>query len=76
MLNKLKKYLSSLRFTILLISLLGLIFAMGLWIPQQRLLKTIYFEWKKNSPSLVTFLDALGLTTIYTSPITITLWQG
>ena len=74
MLNKLKKYLSSLRFTILLISLLGLIFAIGLWIPQQRLLKTIYFEWKKNSPSLVAFLDALGLTTIYTSPITITLW--
>jgi hypothetical protein len=72
--NKLLKYLSSLRFTILLISLLGLIFAVGLWIPQQRLLKTIYLEWQRNSPSLVAFLDALGLTTIYTSPITITLW--
>ena len=74
MFNKLLKYLSSLRFTILLISLLGLIFAIGLWIPQQRLLKTIYLEWQKNSPSLVAFLDALGLTTIYTSPITIMLW--
>jgi hypothetical protein len=74
MFNKLIKYLSSLRFTILLISLLGVIFAVGLWVPQQRLLKTIYLEWQRNSPSLVAFLDALGLTTIYTSPITITLW--
>src|SRR6185369_5285714 len=74
MFNKLLKYLSSLRFTILLICLLGLIFAIGLWVPQQRLLKTIYLEWQRNSPDLVAFLDALGLTTIYTSPITITLW--
>jgi len=74
MFKKLIKYLSSLRFTILLISLLGLIFAIGLWVPQQRLLKSIYFAWQKKSPSLVAFLDALGLTTIYTSPITITLW--
>ncbi len=74
MFNKLLKKLSSLRFTILLICLLGLIFAIGLWVPQKRLLKTIYIEWQKNSPSLVAFLDALGLTTIYTSPITITLW--
>ncbi len=74
MFKKLIKYLSSLRFTILLISLLGLIFAIGLWVPQKRLLKTIYLEWQRNSPSLVAFLDALGLTTIYTSPITITLW--
>jgi len=74
MFNKLLKYLSSLRFTILLICLLGLIFAIGLWIPQQRLLKTVYLEWQKNSPALVAFLDALGLTTIYTSPITLTLW--
>lgn len=74
MFNKTIKYLSSLRFTILLISLLGLIFAIGLWIPQKRLLKTIYIEWQRNSPSLVAFLDSLGLTTIYTSPITIILW--
>lgn len=74
MFNKLIKYLSSLRFTILLICLLGLIFAVGLWIPQQRLLKSIYLEWQKNSPDLVAVLDAFGLTTIYTSPITLTLW--
>ena len=74
MIHNLLKYLSSLRFTILLISLLGLIFAIGLWVPQQRLLKTIYLVWQKKSPTLVAFLDAVGLTTIYTSPITITLW--
>jgi cytochrome c biogenesis protein ResB len=74
MLKKIVKYLSSLRFTIVLICLLGAIFAIGLCIPQQRLLKGIYFEWKTNSPGLVAVLDALGLTTIYTSPITLTLW--
>lgn len=74
MIKKTIKYLSSLRFTILLICLLGLIFAIGLWIPQQRLLKTIYLEWQKNSPALVAYLDMFGLTTIYTSPITLTLW--
>ena len=74
MLKKLIKYLSSLRFTILLISLLGLIFAIGLWVPQKNLLKTIYIEWQKNSPGLVALLDTLGLTTIYSSPITLTLW--
>ena len=74
MFNKLIKYLSSLRFTILLISLLGLVFALGLWVPQKSLLKSIYLIWQKKSPGLVAFLDALGLTTIYTSPITITLW--
>ncbi len=74
MFKKLTKYLSSLRFTIVLIGMLGLIFAIGLWVPQQQLLKTMYLEWQRNSPELVAFLDAFGLTTIYTSPITITLW--
>ncbi len=74
MITKLRSYLSSLRFTILLICLLGSIFAIGLWIPQKSLLRTIYIEWQKNSPELVAFLDAFGLTTIYTSPITLTLW--
>ncbi|MDD2852677.1 MAG: cytochrome c biogenesis protein ResB [Desulfuromonadaceae bacterium] len=74
MFKKLIKFLSSLRFTILLISLLGCIFAIGLWVPQKRLLKAIYLAWQTKSPALVAFLDSLGLTTIYTSPITITLW--
>lgn len=74
MIKKLIKYLSSLRFTTVLICLLGLIFAIGLWVPQKNLLKTIYLEWRQDSPSLVAFLDMLGLTSIYSSPITITLW--
>lgn len=72
--NKVIKYLSSLRFTILLICLLGLMFIIGLWVPQVRLVKDIYVEWYKHSPRLVEFLDAFGLTSIYTSPITVTLW--
>lgn len=74
MFNKIIKYFSSLRFTIMLICVLALIFAVGLWVPQRRLLQSIYLEWQRNSPSLVASLDALGLTTIYTSPITITIW--
>ena len=72
---KIPKYLSSHRFTIVLISLLGLMFIIGLWVPQQRLVKALYIEWQRTSPNLVAFLDALGLTTIYTSPLTITLWS-
>ncbi|MBK5273627.1 MAG: cytochrome c biogenesis protein ResB [Desulfuromonadales bacterium] len=74
MFTKLYKFLSSLRFTIWLICLLGVIFAAGLWVPQKRLLKTIYLDWQQKSPDLVAFLDSFGLTTIYTSPITVTLW--
>jgi ResB-like family protein len=74
MIKKLLKYLSSLRFTILLICLLGVMFIIGLWVPQARLLRSIYLEWQRNSPVLVAFLDAFGLTSIYTSPITVTLW--
>jgi len=74
MFSKIVKYLSSLRFTIVLICLLGVMFIIGLWVPQRRLLKTIYLEWQRQSPDLVSVLDALGLTNIYASPITITLW--
>jgi hypothetical protein len=74
MFKKITKFLSSLRFTIWLISLLALIFALGLWIPQKRLLKEWYFQWKSGSPKLVAFCDALQLTDIYTSPLTLLLW--
>ena len=74
MFKKAIKYLSSLRFTILLICMLGLMFIVGLWVPQQNLLKTIYLEWQRNMPNLVAFLDTLGLTNVYASPVTLTLW--
>jgi len=74
MLKKTLKFLSSLRVTIVLICLLGSVFIIGLWVPQIHLVKDIYLQWYRSSPQLVGFLDALGLTTIYSSPLTITLW--
>jgi hypothetical protein len=74
MIKRTVKLLSSLRVTIVLICLLAVIFAVGLWVPQKILVKALYVDWKASSPQLVGFLDALGLTEIYTSPLTITLW--
>jgi len=74
MIGKIVKFLGSLRFTIVLICLLGVIFAVGLMIPQKSLVKEIYFDWQQNSPALVAFLDALQLTEIYTSWVTLTIW--
>ena len=47
----------------------------GLWVPQVGLVKDMYLEWKRTSPNLVAFLDFFRLTTIYTSPVTVTLWS-
>ncbi len=74
MLKSIIKKLSSPRLTIWLIIFLTLIFAFGLWIPQKRLLRELYFDWQRSSPVLVSILDALQLTEIYTSPITLTIW--
>lgn len=68
-------YLSSLRLTIYLILALGFIFLLGLWIPQANVLKMeLYFQWKREHPDLLTYLEMFRLTQIYTSPFTITLW--
>ncbi|BCS52106.1 cytochrome c biogenesis protein ResB [Geobacter sp. SVR] len=74
MLKKVTKFLSSLKFTIWLISLLSFMFLLGLWIPQKRLVREMYVQWHTNAPNLVTFLDTLQLTDIYASPIMLTLW--
>ena len=74
MFQKILKYFSSLKFTIVLFSPLGATFIVGLWVPQVRLVKDIYLQWHRNSPRLVEALDAFGLTNIYSSPLTITLW--
>ena len=74
MFKKFLKYLSSLKFTIILICLLGATFIVGLWVPQVHLVKDIYLQWHRNSPRLVEALDTFGLTTSYRSPITMTLW--
>ena len=74
MLKKITKYLSSTRFTMLLISLLGVMFLLGLVIPQKSVVKALYIQWQAHSPRLVAVLDALQFTTIYSSPIMMTLW--
>jgi hypothetical protein len=74
MFKKLIKYLSSIRFTIVLIGLLGIIFLLGIWIPQKNLVKDLYFGWKESSPRLVATLDAFHLTSIHSSPVTLVLW--
>lgn len=73
--KRLLNYLSSLRFTLCLIVSLGVIFLLGLWIPQKGVLKkALFLQWKAASPDLVAFLDLLQLTDIHTSPITLSLW--
>jgi hypothetical protein len=73
--NKIIKYLSSLRFTLLLISLLGVLLLLGLWIPQQSLVsQEIYSQWRHNSPKLLGILEYLGFTSIYASPTMLILW--
>lgn len=71
------KLLSSLRLTIYLILALGCIFLLGLWVPQANVLKMdAYLQWKNNHPQLLSLLESLRLTRIYTSPLTIVLWVG
>ncbi len=75
MLKSLYRLLSSIRLTVVLFLLLCLIFLLGLWIPQKSLLKNdLYLQWKTRSPDLVTVLEAIGFTEIYTSPVTIFIW--
>jgi hypothetical protein len=75
MYNKLVKYLSSLRFTLLLISLLGVMLLLGLWIPQKSMVsQEIYNQWRLKSPALLGTLESLELTSIYASTIMMTLW--
>lgn len=75
MLQRIIKYLSSLRLTCYVILALGAIFLLGLWIPQASVLqRELYTQWAQESPNLVRFLEALDLTEIYTSPITLALW--
>jgi hypothetical protein len=54
---------------------LGLIFLLGLWIPQKGVIEyEEYLQWKRNLPTLVAFVENLGLMEIYRAPVTLTLW--
>ncbi|GAB4483837.1 MAG: hypothetical protein OHK006_06280 [Thermodesulfovibrionales bacterium] len=75
MMRRTLSMLGSLRMSIGLIIVLSVIFLLGLWIPQKGLLKRdLYLQWKAASPGLVSFLETLGLTDIYLSPVTLILW--
>jgi len=75
MANKLLKPLMSLRFTLLLLSLLGVMFLLGLWIPQRSMVpEALYSQWKLHHPALVGVFEALGFVSIYTSWIMLGLW--
>lgn len=73
--HKLRTILGSLRFTISLITALGVIFLLGLWIPQKGVLDyEAYQQWKQKLPGLVAVIENLGLLEIYRSPLTLILW--
>lgn len=73
--RSLLKTLKSLRFTIFLVISLISIFLLGVIIPQKSLLgRDIYLQWKQRNTGLVSFLETIGFTDIYLSPITLALW--
>ncbi len=75
MLRPFIRFLGSLRLTIFLIVALGSIFLLGLWIPQKGVIEyEEYLQWKRNLPTLVATVEALGLMEIYRAPLTLTLW--
>jgi hypothetical protein len=75
MLSRTWKGLGSLKFTILLIISLAVMFLLGLLIPQKELLgKEAYLLWRGDHPSLVSLLESLQLTDLYRSPLSLVLW--
>lgn len=75
MMNKVIEIFRSLRFTVFLILCLVIVFIIGLLVPQKRLIgMEQYFIWKSERPDIVSFLDSVGFTDIYTSTFTLILW--
>lgn len=74
-LNKFLQVFKSLRFTIVILICLTVLFLLGVVVPQKDLLgRDLYLNWKDSNPLLVSFLEFLDLTDIYTSPLTLLLW--
>lgn len=75
LLHKIIQIFKSLRLTISLIVALGVIFLLGLWIPQKGVVDYQgYLQWKANSPNLVAFIESIGFLEIYKSPLALFLW--
>jgi len=69
------KLFRSVRFTVILLLLLVIVFLLGQLIPQKELLgRELYVNWKHANPNLVAFFELLRLTDIYTSPLTLIIW--
>ncbi len=75
MMNAISKYLASLRFTLTLIISLTTMFLLSFILPQKELLKKQdYLQMKAGSPLFFSVMETLGLTEVYTSPVTLALW--
>jgi cytochrome c biogenesis protein ResB len=73
--RKITTLLGSLRLTIVLLSALGAIFLLGLWIPQKGIIDyESYLAWKAGNPSLVSIIEYLGFMEIYKAPVTLAIW--
>lgn len=71
LLEKFFSAFSSLRFTVVIVSLLTFIFILGFFLPQKLIVPAEeYNAWKAASPSLVRILEYLHFTEIYTAPLT------
>src|SRR6185369_16925550 len=75
MVNNIIKYLSSLRCTLAVIISLSTMFLLSFILPQKDLLKKQdYLQMKGGSPIFFRIMETLGLTDVYTSPVTLALW--
>jgi cytochrome c biogenesis protein ResB len=75
MFKKIFQVFKSLRFTVVIIICLTSLFLLGVIVPQKDLLgRDMYLSWKDANPVLVSFLEFLDLTDVYTSPLTLLLW--
>jgi hypothetical protein len=72
---KILRFFSSLKLTAILLALLGMLMLAGQWIPQKSLLRReMYEHWQQGSPALVSVLETLRFTEIYTAPLTLAVW--
>lgn len=73
-LKRLFRILSSTKTTAVLLLIFIAVFLLGQWIPQKKVLGELYLQWLEKRPGLVAFLDYIGFTDIYSSPLVISLF--
>jgi cytochrome c biogenesis protein ResB len=71
LIDKAFSILSSLKFTVIIVSLLTIVFILGFFIPQKLIVPAEqYGIWKAANPGLVRIIEYLHFTEIYTAPLT------